>query len=141
MTTKTKSRLLSSLFILIIIACVFMTLTPIAKAQVAPDMVEIAQQTPIPEQNEPNLYDSDEFGQPGINADTDTQYNEDGLDTDRDTIYDNDDVGAEIEPELMTQQQRSQSVLLWILVALGFATVAVLITISIIRNRNRREER
>lgn len=144
--TKTKSRLLGMLFIIIFIACVFGTLTPIAKAQLPPDTVPIVQQTPVQDQYDtnpqmnPNVdpqYDT----QPGMNPDTQYNNQQPGINQDTGTQYD-DDINAEMEPELMTQQEaNAQSIVLWVLVALGFVTVAVLITISIMRNRDRSSTR
>jgi len=140
--SKLKSRLFGVLFIIILIACVFLTMTPVAGALELPE--EVVQQTPVPDQ-----FDADTqmdpgtmpgYDQPGVDAETQFGTTP-GIERDMDGLYD-EDVEAEMEPELMTQQQRNaQSVFLWILVALGFALVAVLITISIMRNRDRRTDR
>lgn len=139
--SKTKSRLLGILFIIIFIACVFGTLTPIAKAQRPREPGQVVQQTPVQDE-----YDADMQMNPNaeqqydVQSDTDNQYDnysQPGVNQDTGTQYD-DDINAQMEPELMTQQEsNAQSVVLWILVALGFVVIAVLITISIMRNRDR----
>lgn len=157
--TKTRSRLLGMFFIILFIACVFGTLTPIAKAQLPPDTVPIVQQTPVQDQydtnpqmnpnvdpqydTQPGMDPNNQYNnqQPGMNPDTQYNNQQPGINQDTGTQYD-DDINAEMEPELMTQQEaNAQSIVLWVLVALGFVTVAVLITISIMRNRDRSSTR